>query len=309
MRKAFIDSLCRIAADNDDVWLMCGDLGYSVLEVFAERFPERYVNAGIAEQNMVGMAAGLAMAGKIVVTYSIANFAIVRCLEQLRNDVCYHAGAVIVVSVGSGAAYGAQGYTHHGIEDMAFTRLLPNMAVMSPGDPIETDWALRRLIERRAPASLRLGRGGEPTIHDPATFKAEFGKAIEMRPIGDDVTLLSTGAVLPEAVAAAKTLAERGLSVGLYSIPAVEPLDDAAIRAIAARSRIVITAEEHVSEGGFGGAVAEVMSGLGSRARLLRAGVQRNGPKTAADQKEMRRLHGIDAAGLIARAEAALKGE
>ena len=138
MRSAFIDTLCELAEQQEDIVLLCGDLGYSVLERFAERFPRRFHNVGVAEQNMTGLAAGLAMSGKLVVTYSIANFAVVRCLEQLRNDVCYHNAPVIAVSVGSGMAYGAQGYTHHGIEDMAFTRILPNMAVVSPGDPAET---------------------------------------------------------------------------------------------------------------------------------------------------------------------------
>src|ERR1700749_2063770 len=130
---------------------MCGDLGFSVLERFAERFPQRYFNAGIAEQNMTGMAAGMALAGNIVITYSIANFAILRCLEQFRNDVCYHNASVIVVSVGTGTAYGSQGYTHHGIEDIAITRTLPNVSVASPGDPEEVRWALRELMKRRGP--------------------------------------------------------------------------------------------------------------------------------------------------------------
>ena len=297
MRNAFINTLCDLAEQHEDIVLLCGDLGYSVLERFADRFPRRFYNVGVAEQNMTGLAAGLAMSGKLVVTYSIANFAVVRCLEQLRNDVCYHNAPVIAVSVGSGMAYGGQGYTHHGIEDMAFTRILPNMAVVSPGDPAETRWAMRRLVERRGPASLRLGRGGEPAVHG-AEIEAELGDMLPILPPGA-VTLLSTGAILPEALAAATALRERGVDAGLLSVPAVAPLDHEAIHRLAAGSKLLVSVEEHVSEGGFGGAVAEIVADMaGSRAGLLRAGIRRNGPKTAADQKEARRLHGIDGASL-----------
>jgi transketolase len=299
VRNAFIDTLCALAEQHEDIVLLCGDLGYSVLERFADRFPRRFYNVGVAEQNMTGLAAGLAMSGKLVVTYSIANFAVVRCLEQLRNDVCYHNAPVIAVSVGSGMAYGGQGYTHHGIEDMAFTRILPNMAVVSPGDPAETRWALRRLVERRGPASMRLGRGGEPALHG-AEIEAQLGDLLPILPGGADVTLLSTGAILPESLAAANALRERGVDAGLVSVPAVIPLDEDAIRQLAGRSRLLVSVEEHVTEGGFGGAIAEIVAGIaGPRASLLRAGIRRNGPKTAADQREARRLHGIDAVSLV----------
>ncbi len=138
MRNTFVTTLCDLAEQDERVWLLCGDLGYSVLERFSERFPGRYVNMGVAEQNMAGVAAGLALSGKIVFTYSIANFPVMRCLEQLRNDVCYHNLNVKTVAVGGGLAYGTHGYTHHGVEDIAVMRALPNMVVMAPGDPIET---------------------------------------------------------------------------------------------------------------------------------------------------------------------------
>ena len=132
MRNTFIDTLCELAAEDARVWLMCGDLGYSVLERFADRFPNRYINAGVAEQNLTGVAAGLALSGKIVFTYSIANFPIMRCLEQVRNDVCYHNLNVKIVAIGCGFAYGAAGYSHHGAEDLAVMRTLPNMTVVAP---------------------------------------------------------------------------------------------------------------------------------------------------------------------------------
>ena len=147
MRTSFIETLCQVAERDPRVWLITGDLGYSVLEKFSDKFPNRNLNAGVAEQNMVGVAAGLAKAGKIVFVYSIANFPTLRCLEQVRNDVCYHQLSVKIVAVGCGLAYGGHGYTHHGVEDLGVMSLLPHMTVIAPGDPVETRWATRTLVE------------------------------------------------------------------------------------------------------------------------------------------------------------------
>lgn len=295
MRKAFIDSLCELAQERDDIILLCGDLGFSVLESFAAQFPGRYFNVGIAEQNMTGMAAGLALTGKTVVTYSIANFAVTRCLEQIRNDVCYHNCNVIVVSVGTGVAYGSQGYTHHGIEDIAFTRVLPNMTVVSPGDPVEVGWAMRKLVERGGPASLRLGRGGESVVHDTECFNPHFGGVIPLRPVGEEVTFLSTGVILPEVLAAADLLRIHGIEAGVLSVPVINPLDIASIEKIARSSKLLISVEEHLIDGGFGSAIAEVISGMRApHARLLRAGIKRGMSKIIGDQSYLRNLYGID---------------
>lgn len=164
MRTETIDTLLAYAKANPDVMLLTADLGYSVLERFAEALPAQYANVGICEQAMTGIAAGLALSGKRVVLYSIANFPTLRCLEQLRNDVCYHDLPVLVVAVGGGLAYGAQGYTHHGIEDLGIMAMLPNIAVACPADPQEAMALLPQLLERRRPAYLRLGRSGEPLL-------------------------------------------------------------------------------------------------------------------------------------------------
>ena len=158
MRTAFIDTLCQLAAEDERIWLLTGDLGYSVLERFATRFPERYVNVGVAEQNMVGVAAGLARCGKMPWVYSIANFPTFRCLEQIRNDVCYHNGNVKVVAVGAGFAYGPHGYTHHGLEDVAILRALPNMTVVAPADPVETRLATIAIANRHRHVTCGLER-------------------------------------------------------------------------------------------------------------------------------------------------------
>src|SRR5436305_4783641 len=158
MRSTFIATLLDVAEQNPNVWLLCGDLGYSVLEVFQQRFPERFCNVGVAEQNMAGIASGLAHAGNTVFIYSIGNFPTFRCLEQLRNDVCYHGADVKVVAVGAGFAYGSQGYTHHALEDVAVMSVLPNIEVFVPCDPAEVQAVTRAISVSRKPAYLRPSR-------------------------------------------------------------------------------------------------------------------------------------------------------
>ena len=261
MRIAFIETLCELAAQDDRIWLVTGDLGFSVLERFAERFPDRYVNAGVAEQNMTGMAAGLALSGKIVFTYSIVNFAVMRCLEQIRNDVCYHGLNVNVVAVGGGVAYGGAGYTHHGLEDVAVMRTLPGMTVVAPGDPAETRLATRAIAELDGPCYLRLGKSREPEVHE-SDPDFTLGRAIIMRD-GRDATLISSGAMLTTAVEAARLLADEGIGVRLLSMHTVKPLDAEAIREALRETGAVFTVEEHGKIGGLGSAVAEVVAEAG----------------------------------------------
>src|SRR6516225_4917658 len=190
MRTAFIETLCAAAEEDERVWLLTADLGYSVLEKFRDRFPGRYVNVGVAEQNLIGVAAGLARCAKVPFVYSIANFPTLRCLEQIRVDVCYHECPVKVVAVGGGFTYGSQGYTHHGVEDLAILRTLPGMTVVAPGDPVETRLATEALAERPGPGYLRLGKAKEPVVH-AAEPPCALGRAITVRP-GQDVTHVIT---------------------------------------------------------------------------------------------------------------------
>ena len=299
MRNTFVSTLCELAERDERVWLLCGDLGYSVLEKFSARFPDRYVNVGVAEQNMTGVAAGLALAGKVVFTYSIANFPIMRCLEQVRNDICYHRLNVKIVAVGCGLPYGTHGYTHHGVEDVAVMRALPNMTVVAPGDPIEARLATRALVEHDGPGYLRLGKGGEAAVHvdDPAF---QIGRAIPIR-AGDDVTLIAAGAILAETVRAADLLAERGIRAGVVSMPTIAPLDAAAVLEAAARTRWIVTVEEHSVTGGLGSAVAEVLAEApATGARLARCGVTA-GPFGVGGQAYLRGLNQLDAAGIAER--------
>ena len=166
MRNAFIEELTTLAEAHDNIALVVGDLGYSVIEEFADRFPDRFINAGVAEQNMTGLAAGMASEGYHVFTYSIANFPTFRCAEQIRNDVDHHRLPVTVVAVGGGVSYGALGYSHHAVQDYALMRAMPHMTIAAPGDPLETRACLRWLVANPGPSYLRLGKAGEPRFHD-----------------------------------------------------------------------------------------------------------------------------------------------
>src|SRR5215470_11967986 len=215
MRGAFFESLLSLAEQDPRTHLLVGDLGFAVTDAFRKRFPGRFLNVGVAEQNLTGVAAGMALSGKIVFTYSIANFPVLRCLEQIRNDVCYHHANVKVVAVGGGLAYGSLGVSHHATEDLAVMRSLPGMVVVAPGDPIETDLATAAVAAHSGPCYLRLGRAGEAKVHQDG-IHFELGKAVEVRD-GEDLTIVSTGGMLQTAVRVADLLKIQGLNARVLS--------------------------------------------------------------------------------------------
>ncbi len=257
MRAAFIQTLCECAEFDERIWLLTGDLGYSVLESFADHFPNRYLNVGVAEQNMTGVAAGLALSGKIVFTYSIANFPVMRCLEQIRNDVCYHNLNVKIVAVGGGLGYGTAGYTHHAIEDLAIMRAMPNMTAVAPGDPVETRLATKAIAKQQGPCYLRLGKVGEPLVYETEP-KFKIGYAIKIKE-GKDVTLISTGGMLKETIEASKNLENNEVSVAILSMHTLKPIDSQAILE-SLDTKFIATIEEHSAIGGLGSAIAEILA-------------------------------------------------
>jgi transketolase len=297
MRTTFIETVCELAEHDDRIWVLTADLGYSVLERFATRFPDRYLNVGVAEQNLTGIAAGLARSGKIPFTYSIANFPTLRCLEQIRNDVCYHDANVKVVAVGGGYAYGSLGYTHHGVEDLGIMRMLPNMTVLAPGDPVETRLAVRAMVQWPKPCYLRLGKAGEPVVHTSEP-PFEIGKALLVRP-GGDATLISTGGMLKDTVATAERLAEDDIDIRVLSMPTIKPLDTEAVLRAARETPALVTVEEHSVTGGLGSAVAEVLAeSPGPMPRFQRFGVPDRLLHEVGSQEYLRRLAG-DLAGVV----------
>lgn len=258
MRTAFIKELFELAKLDERIVLLTGDLGFGVVTPFMEQLPRQFINAGVAEQNMTGMAAGLALSGKIAFTYSIANFPTMRCLEQVRNDVCYHNANVKIVSIGGGFTYGAMGATHHALEDLAVMRALPGLIVVAPGDPVEARAATRAIVAYHGPCYIRLGKAGEPVVHESA-IDFEIGKAIRMRD-GKDATLISTGGILQNVTRAAQRLAKAGIETRVLSMHTVKPLDAEAVLAAARETDAIFTIEEHSILGGLGSAVAEVLA-------------------------------------------------
>jgi len=257
MRSKFNEVLVELAREDERIWMVLADIGYGEIEPFAEAFPERVYNVGVAEQNMTGGACGVAMEGNIVVTYSIANFPTLRPLEQIRNDVCYHNANVKIVIIGGGLAYGALGVSHQATEDIAIMRSLPNMVVVCPADLAEAAAATRAMIAYEGPLYYRCGYKKEPDIHTgPIDF--ELGRAIRVRD-GADATLIFTGTIGNQAALAAEELEKEGIRCRVISMHTVKPIDKEAILAAARETGGIITVEEHQIIGGLGGAVAEVL--------------------------------------------------
>lgn len=268
MRTAFINTLYELAEADPSIWLITADLGFSVLETFRERFPDRFVNIGVAEQNMASIAAGLAMTGKHPFLYSIANFPTLRCLEQVRNDIGYHGCRVTIAAVGGGYAYGEHGYSHHGVEDLAIMRALPGMTVLAPGDPIEVRALTRSVATLSGPSYIRLGKAGEPIIH-AEDAPIHLGQAAQLRD-GRDLTVISTGAMLASCMAAARRLAGDGIETRVLSMHTLKPFDAVSVLAAVQETGALVTVEEHSIIGGLGSAVAETLLDHGVAAPKVR---------------------------------------
>lgn len=256
MRTAFINELIIQARLHPDIFLIVGDLGFSVVEPFAREFPDRFLNAGVAEQNMTGVAAGLASEGYHVFTYSIANFPTLRCLEQIRNDVAYHGLPVTVVAVGAGMAYGNLGYSHHAVQDIAILRTLPEMTILSPADPGETRECVQWLAEYPGPSYLRVGKAGEPNLH---SVRGLDRGPLLIRDGTSRTALVATGGVLKVALEAHDQLEAQGETVPVYSLPWLKPVSKAFFASLAGFQRVIVI-EEHVAEGGLADVLRENVS-------------------------------------------------
>ncbi|XAT61190.1 transketolase [Rhodobacteraceae bacterium Araon29] len=297
MRDAFIAELTRLAAEDPMVTLITGDLGFGVLTEFSERFPNQFINAGVAEQNMTGMACGLALEGHKVYTYSIGNFTTLRCLEQIRNDICYHDCDVTVVSVGGGFSYGQLGVSHFATEDLAIMRALPNMMVVAPSDPWETAVLTRQMAAIPGPKYLRLDKGKAGLPEDGQNV--QLGKARKVRE-GTDITFVVTGAILAEALAAAETLQQDGVSARILTLNSVKPFDKEAILAAAVETGGIVSIEEHIKTGGMAGAIAEtcLMGGI-SPSIFQSIGLEDSFPSIVGDQDYLRKEYNLDASSIV----------
>ena len=298
MRDAFITELIDLAGHDPSVMLITGDLGFGVLNEYMERFPQQFLNAGVAEQNMTGLAAGLALEGHKVYTYSIGNFTTLRCLEQLRNDVCYHDADVTAVAVGGGFSYGQLGMSHFATEDLAILRALPNMMVVAPSDPWETRLLTRQMASVSGPKYLRLDKGnaGLPRNDTDITL----GKVRTVRQ-GQAITIVTIGAILSEALRAAETLAAGGIEARILSVHTLKPLDPAPLVAAARETGGIVCVEEHSIVGGLAGAVAQLCLKHGAAPRRFGAvGLDDVYPTIVGDQDYLRAAYQMDAKAIVA---------
>lgn len=307
MRDTFIARLHQHAKANRDIVLVTGDLGFGVLTEFAEVLPEQFINAGVAEQNMTGLATGLAMTGKTVLTYSIANFPILRCLEQIRNDAAYHDANVKVVSIGGGFSYGALGMSHHATEDIAIMRALPAVTVFVPSCLWEVEEITTAMLSHPGTCYLRLDKShAGRTSHNGEVFVV--GKARTLRH-GNDVTIVTAGGVLASVLEAADQLAGAGISATVVTMPTVKPIDHDAIKSLCESKRPIMTVEEHVLDGGLGAAIVESCVDQGLQLPpIRRCGIVGGYCSTVGDQNFLRSRFGLDSVGLAATAKDLLKG-
>lgn len=258
MRKAFVDSIQEVAAENGRVLLLIGDIGAYLFRNFKKAFPNRLLNMGIAEANMMSTAVGLAMNDWIPFVYTITPFVTARCYDQIRVDVCYQNANVKIVGVGSGISYGTAGSTHHSLEDIAIMRALPNMTVISPADPRETQEAIKAVVKHQGPVYVRLALASEPLDYEKVN-RFEIGKARLMRD-GDDATLIAAGELVGRALEAASQLEVEGIRCRVVNMHTIKPIDKEVIKKAIRDSKAIITVEEHSIIGGLGSAVAEVIA-------------------------------------------------
>ena len=304
MRTRAVSTLLSIAQQDRNVLLVTGDLGFGVLKPFWDNLPEQIINAGIAEQNMTGVAAGLALEGKTVFTYSIGNFPTLRCLEQIRNDCAYHNANVKVICVGGGFVYGSLGMSHHATEDLSVMRALPNVTILAPGDADEAEGCVRAMYETPGTFYLRLGRGGEPKIRNTPT-EFSLGKALKVCD-GQHLAIFTTGGIFDEAAAAAELLRQHGICPAMYTFPTVKPIDRACIEACAAQYELLVTVEENTVIGGFGSAVAEVLSEKPRTAGLMKIGLEDTYSTLVGTQKYLRDCYGLSGEKIARRIEGVL---
>lgn len=302
MRDTFVKTLIEEAKKDSNIELVTGDLGFGVLKPYFEQLPNQFTNAGIAEQSMTGIAAGMALCGKTVFTYSIGNFPTLRCIEQIRNDCAYPHANVKIVCVGGGFVYGSLGMSHQATEDIAIMRALPEVTVVCPGDLVEAAEATKAIAHIPGTVYLRLGRGGEKRIHDKIE-NFQIGKAIKIQDAKDDcdkkVALFSTGAILDEATDAAKMLEEAGIGVEEYSFHTVKPIDKDVIIDCAKRYDYIVTVEEHNVIGGFASAVSEVITDSDEKAKLIKIGLNDEYCSKVGNQKYLRAQYGMVAEDIV----------
>ena len=305
MRNAFADEITKLGADDTRVVLLSGDIGNKLFDKFKQQAGNRFLNCGVAEANMMSIAAGMALSGLRPVIYTITPFTTTRCFEQIRVDVCYHDAPVIIVGTGAGLSYAELGPTHHSLEDLALLRSLPEMIVLAPCDAVELRLGLRAALRQDRPVYMRIGKKGEPVIHDrQPDFR--LGKAITVRE-GEHVCLISTGNMMPVVLNARNILNTGGLSARVESFHTVKPLDTDRLKDVFGRYPLVAVVEEHGRLGGLGGSIAEWLASQdGLRGRMLSFGTDDTFMHEIGSQEYARRRFGLTAENIAEKVSARL---
>jgi len=306
MRNAFAKQITALAQQDPRVVVMAGDIGNRLFDNLKAKCPDRFFNCGVAEANMIGMAAGMAMSGLRPFCYTITPFITYRCLEQIRVDVCYHHVPVVIVGTGSGLSYASLGATHHSCEEMGMLRLLPGLAVLAPADEMEVRAALKAALQYPHPVYIRIGKKGEPIVHKTEP-NFVIGKALPLRD-GTDVCLLGTGTMLPVVLETADLLAKDGVSAKVVSFPCIKPLDEELLAEVFTKFKYVATVEEHSVLGGLGGSIAEWLTASRAPGRLLRFGTADEFLHETCEQEEARERYGLTGPAMAARIKSEMRG-
>jgi len=297
MRFAVVNSIYEAALKNKDIVFLTGDLNHVHEKEFRKNIPDQYINVGIAEQNMIGIAAGLALSGKKVFVYSITPFVTMRCFEQVKSDVCYQNLDVNLIGVGGGFAYGQYGNTHCSIEDVAVMRVLPNMKIVAPSNPLEAKVLTAQILNLKGPTYIRIGRGKEPMPEKK--YKVHFGKGHYISR-GKDVAIFSYGPILTEAEKVVDALGKKKIEATLINMHTIKPLDEKLVLKIVKHTRTIFTIEEHSIIGGLGSAIAEIISERGHKTLIFkRFGVKDIYLKEIGIQEYLRKKHGISATKIV----------
>ena len=297
MRDNFINALINLAENDKEIVLLTGDLGFGVFEKFESRFPSQYYNVGVAEQNMIGLATGLALEGKKVVTYSIGNFGILRCLEQIRNDACYHDANITIIANGGGFSYGSLGMSHHTTEDLAILRALPNMSVVAPCTANEAGEAITAMIMNGGTGYLRLDKSSAKDCLSKEPFV--IGKSRRYKE-GKDITLIATGSILGDANTASVELKKLGIEARVVGMHSIKPIDVDEIIDAVSNTGGIVTIEEHNKDGGLGSAISEVCMDLRMiPGKFLRIGLENKYSSIVGTQQYLRSRYDMDSKAIV----------
>ena len=292
MRTAFVKELESIMKNDEDTLLLTGDLGFSVFEGIRYTFTKQYINMGVAEQNMIGVAAGIALTGKQVFVYSIIPFLAYRPFEQVRNDICYQNLSVRFVGVGAGFSYSDAGFTHHAIEDYGILRSLPNLTILSPADPLEVTELTKQIPHIKGPLYMRLGRNGEPILHDKHK-SIKIGKALEIAK-GEDILFITTGSILGKALEIKHLLELDGYSIAILDYHTIKPFDEVALLKHLKGKKLIVTLEEHLIHTGIFSIVSQIILRHNICVRAIPFGIEEPLYQASGSREFMLAQYGID---------------